>query len=367
MFHAVHPFDFIDINIKNAEMSMYVTFFIAFLYPVGMPLFFVISGASTNFALKRRSIREFSIERVQRLFLPFVIGSILLTPVQAYYEMVHRGFYSGSFLDFFFGGALLDFYLDRILAVGFDPRFFGAVGYHLWFLGFLFVFSLIAIPVYLWMNGETRSSFSKIIVGSINSPVGIFLWVVPLTLVQILVRPVSPEEHGWADFLYQFLFYVYGYILFLDRRSLDALRRHWRLILVLSLVSSALILSSVPASVNDPLSAQSTMFDRVVKWGVFSINSWFWTLLLLLFGSKSLDLDNDWLRYCKQAIMPFFLVHQPVIFVVSFYVVRWEAGIAVKLLGVLVGSFLVVMGIYELLVKRIGVLGNLLGVKKNSR
>ncbi|GAI27154.1 unnamed protein product, partial [marine sediment metagenome] len=32
--------------------------------------------------------------------------------------------------------------------------------------------------------------------------------------------------------------------------------------------------------------------------------------------------------------------------------------------GVLGGSFLVIMGIYELLVKRISVLGNLLGVKK---
>ena len=364
VFHSVHPFDFIDINIKNADMSMSVTFFIALLYPVGMPLFFLISGASTFFALKRRSIREFSIERIQRLLLPFILGSILLTPVQAYYEMVHRGFYSGSFLNFLYKGALLDFYIDRIYAVGFNPRFFGAVGYHLWFLGFLFVFSLAAVPIYRWLNGENRSSFIEIIVGSINNPVGIFLWVIPLTLVQILVRPSSPEEHGWADFLYQFLFYVYGYILFLDHRFLDALRKHWRLILVSSIVSSVLILSSVPASVNDPLSAPSTMIDRVIKWGVFSINGWFWTILLLLFGTKYLDFDNSWLKYGKQAIMPFFLIHQPVIFVISFYVVQWEASIVIKLMGVLGGSFLVIMGIYELLVKRISVLGNLLGVKK---
>ena len=35
--------------------------------------------------------------------------------------------------------------LDR--NVGFSPAWFGALGYHLWFLGFLFSFSILGLPV----------------------------------------------------------------------------------------------------------------------------------------------------------------------------------------------------------------------------
>ena len=100
IFHMVRPFDFIDFHINNAEQSMSVTYFIVFFYPWGMPLFFMIAGASTFFALKRRSIREYSFERAKRLLIPFIIGSILLTPIQVYYEMIHKRMYFGTFLDF---------------------------------------------------------------------------------------------------------------------------------------------------------------------------------------------------------------------------------------------------------------------------
>ena len=50
-----------------------------------------------------------------------------------------------TFINFLRDGALLEFYLNRVRAVGFNPRIFGALGYHLWFLGFLFMFSLVAI------------------------------------------------------------------------------------------------------------------------------------------------------------------------------------------------------------------------------
>jgi hypothetical protein len=346
---------------------MFVTYFIVFLYPWGMPLFFMISGASTFFALKRRSNRQYSIERVQRLLIPFIIGSILLTPIQAYYEMIHKRLYFGTFLNFLSDGTILGFYFNRVRSVSFNPRIFGALGYHLWFLGFLFSFSLIAVPIYRWLNGENGSHFIEILVRLVNKRAGIFLWVIPLALTQIVLRPSFPDEHDWADFLFQFLFFVYGYILFLDQRFLKALKKNWWFILVFSFVSSVLILSKVSASMMDPLSAPPSMIDLLIKWGVFSINSWFWTISLLLFGMRYLDFINNWLKYGKQAIMPFFLIHQPVIIVIAFYVVQWDNSIVIKLLSVMGGSFLIILGIFELLIKRISILGNLLGVKRNTK
>ena len=70
LFHAVHPFDLTAWHIKNAEQSQVVTFFIAFMFPWGMPFFFLLAGAGSWFALRRRTSGEFIRERFNRLLLP---------------------------------------------------------------------------------------------------------------------------------------------------------------------------------------------------------------------------------------------------------------------------------------------------------
>jgi hypothetical protein len=280
--------------------------------------------------------------------------------------MIHKRMYFGTFLNFLSDGTLLEFVFNRVREIGLNPKIFGALGYHLWFLGFLFSFSLIAIPVYRWFNGENGSYFIEVLVKLVNKRAGIFLWIVPLALTQIVLRPFFPGGHNWADFLYQFLFFVYGYMLFLDQRFLKALKKDWWLVLVFSLFSSVLILSNVSTSLTDPLSAPQSMIDPIIRWSVFSINSWLWIILLLIFGMRYLDFDNNWLKYSKQATLPFFLIHHPIIIVIAFYVVQLNTSMVIKLLSVMVGSFIITLGIFELLIKRISILANLLGVKKGS-
>ena len=60
--------------------------------------------------------------------------------------------------------------------------------------------------------------------------------------------------------------------------------------------------------------------------------------------------------------MPFFLLHQPVILALAFYVVRWHVGIPIKLVTVLVPAFLVTAGLAWML-SRARVTRRLLGVK----
>ncbi|MCZ2809250.1 MAG: acyltransferase family protein, partial [Candidatus Bathyarchaeota archaeon] len=47
IFHAVHPFDHISWHIKDSAPSVPVTLLTVSLYPWGMPLFFLISGAAS--------------------------------------------------------------------------------------------------------------------------------------------------------------------------------------------------------------------------------------------------------------------------------------------------------------------------------
>jgi hypothetical protein len=56
-----------------------------------------------------------------------------------------------------------------------------------------------------------------------------------------------------------------------------------------------------------------------------------------------------------------------VIMAIAFYAVQWDAGIPVKLLTVVLGSFAVTLAIYELIIRRIGPLRALFGMKARPK
>jgi hypothetical protein len=104
-----------------------------------------------------------------------------------------------------------------------------------------------------------------------------------------------------------------------------------------------------------------------VLWSAVTVNSWSWTTFMLFIGMRYLDFSNKWLQYGQEAVLPFFLLHQPVIIAIAFYVVQWQAGIPVKLLTVVLGSFVATLAIYELVIGRIGPLRMLFGMKAVAR
>jgi hypothetical protein len=332
-----------------------------------MPLFFMISGAGTFFALKRRSYARYIVERVKRLLIPYVIGSILLTPIQGYFEVIHKKIYSGTFFQFITDGTVLQYFIVRFRDVGWGPRVFGAWGFHLWFLGFLFLYSLLALPIFRWLKGENGSRFTDNIVKLVSKRMGVLLFVLPLALIQILLNPLFPNQNDWADFLYQFFFFIYGYVLFSDERFLEAIQKDWLILLFLSIVSSVLILSTVASGFTDSISVPQSFTALVIRWGVYSINSWVWIISLIIFGIKYLHYESNWLKYSNQAVMSFYLIHHPVIIGIAFYVVQWDVGIVIKIVSVIFSSFVITLGVYELLIKRISFLSNLMGVKKDPK
>jgi hypothetical protein len=88
--------------------------------------------------------------------------------------------------------------------------------------------------------------------------------------------------------------------------------------------------------------------------------------MMLFVGMRLLDFSNYWLRYGQEAALPFFVLHQPVIIVIAFFVVQWNAGILVKLPVVVLSSFAVTSGLYELVVRRINPLRLAFGMKTKS-
>jgi glucan biosynthesis protein C len=355
LFHALHPFDLFAWEIKNAEQSVVVSFLVAFLTPWGMPLFFLIAGAGSWFSLQRRTGRQYATERFKRLLIPFIIGAILLSPIQLFFEWRHesqRGLFTGSLLEFF-----------RSFDTTLGPRVFGApVGYHLWFLGFLLSYSLIALPLLVWLKRDPGRRFIAWLGRWSERRGGLLLFILPLVLVQLVLRPMYPVEHDWADFVYLLVFFVSGYVLYADQRFARAIRHEWPVALILGTVSflSGLVIfvAVAPEWADTPGIPGFYLF-----WSLWSVTGWCWTIVMLYVGMRFLDFRNKWLQYGQEAIVPFFLFHQPVIIVIAFFVVQWEAGIGVKLPVVVLISFVVTLALYEVLVRRIEPVRLLLGLK----
>jgi hypothetical protein len=136
LFHSARPFDEWGWHIKNEIVSGFITNILQFINIWHMPLFFLLSGSAAWFAMFLRPERSFAKERVKRLFIPLVFGMAVIIPPQVYIERIFRSQFEGSYFSF---------YLEAFN--GSYPK--GNLSWHhLWFLAYLFVFSLLALPVF---------------------------------------------------------------------------------------------------------------------------------------------------------------------------------------------------------------------------
>jgi surface polysaccharide O-acyltransferase-like enzyme len=369
LFHAVHPFDFGTWQIKNAQQSEIITIVLTLLGLWGMPFFFLVAGAASWFALRRRSARQYVSERLNRLLIPFIAGSLLFSPLQYYLEWMNRtqlGLVSVSFLEFL-REEIPPFSPLTLRFPCFSPRWFGVAGFHLWFVGFLFAFALITLPLLRWLQGETGRRLVSRLARLCERRGGILFFILPLLVVQLAPRPFFTLEHDWHDFLFQMAFFVLGYLLFADERIERAVRRDWRLLLALGTAIALGLLAAYALGIPvmdwgvDPSVPQYYVIMALITPVAFCF-----TLTMLFVGMRFLDFTNRWLRYGQEAALPFFVLHQPVIVVIAFFVVQWNAGIWIKLPVVVVSSFLVTIGLYELIVRRVRLLRLAFGIKAHS-
>ena len=112
LFHTIHPFDELgDWIIKNVERSAIVTFYGGFFTLWGMPFFFFMAGATSWVSLQRRTVGQYIRARVTRLLIPFIVGTIILTPIQVYYELIHKGWWKGgSFIEFILSSEVRNYF-----------------------------------------------------------------------------------------------------------------------------------------------------------------------------------------------------------------------------------------------------------------
>lgn len=81
------------------EGNKLISSIIVFFSPYFMPILFVLSGISTRFALQKRTTKEYLVERIKKLFIPLLFGTIVLMPIMSYIGDVFNNSYKGGFFQ----------------------------------------------------------------------------------------------------------------------------------------------------------------------------------------------------------------------------------------------------------------------------
>ncbi|MBN2173086.1 MAG: acyltransferase family protein [Bacteroidales bacterium] len=350
LFHCARFFNDEDWHVKNNEISMGATVFVIFVSRWIMPLFFVLSGISSRYALQHRTGGQFVQERVKRLLVPLIFGILILIPPQVYIERITHGQFEGSFFQFY------PHYFDGWYAFGGN---FAWMGLHLWYLEFLFLFSLLVLPLFLyWKKRDWAGKFSGI-ARFFSRPGAILLLFTLLCVVEMIVGLDRDgfgrrELGGWSVFVY-LVFFILGYLISTEEKFRTGIEKSRWLSLLTALVVTVAGYFIITGRFFVP-----GFMEAVLQ----TLNAWAWILVFLGFGSRYLTRSNRFLVYANEAVLPFYILHQTVIVILGFAIARRSWDVSVKFGLLTVFSFLIIMGVYEFLLRRNNLMRFLFGMKK---
>ena len=349
LYHCARFFNDEDWHVKNNQLDFGMSVFVGVVGQWMMPLFFVISGLSAYYSLSYRKDGQYISARVKRLAIPLIFGIFTHIPLQVYFERVSHSQFVGSFFEFF------PHYFDGWYGFGGN---FAWMGLHLWYLEMLFIFSLITLPLLLYLRKQKiHSSISRLAAFS-QKPGAIFLLAVPLAIMELLVN-LQPDGIGRRDFggwslaVYP-IFFINGYLIASDLQFRQAIEKHRIIALVMGIIATTVGFFLLESGVSSR--AYYFAFLR-------TFNSWFWLVAILGFGSKYLNFNNRVLKYTNEAVLPFYILHQSVIVTIGFYIASWDANVIAKYLIISTSSFAAIIILYDLVIKRINLFRFLFGMK----
>ncbi|HZK74777.1 MAG TPA: acyltransferase family protein [Clostridia bacterium] len=348
VFHVSLVFTVGGWLVSNREKSPILGAFAGFCFPWGIPAMFLIAGADAWFGLRSHSVGEFIRGRFLRLLVPFAAGLILLSPLQRFITSRTPPPPIDTFWTYylaFFRGLRFEWTLQLV------SRYW----LHLWFLGYLFVISLACVPIVVWLRRPGGRRLTSRLVAIANRRGGLFLLAAPLCFSQLLLRPRFPLYQDWADVATFTLAFLFGAVIFGDRRFEAGIRREIRLLLLVGVVATLgvgwlvfVAPSHMPEDARVPAGAQAAF---ALLW---SLDIWCWLLAVLYLGIRWLDFPNRVLTYLQQSVLPFYVIHHPVVLLVASFVVTWNLGVWAKFAIILVVAFGITLGLYEFGVRRWG-------------
>jgi len=318
------------------EGNRLISSIIVFFSPYFMPLLFLLAGISTKYSLQKRTNKEYLAERVKRLLVPFLFGTIAFMPIMSYIGDRFNYSYNDGFFKHY-----AVFFTKFTDLTGADGGF--SVG-QFWFLLYLLIISVVSVGIIALIKkfvSEPKIS-------------------IPFWLVLVLGLPL-PLICGWlsiggqsfAEYTY---FFILGYYVFADEKIMCKLEKSSRLLFGIGLTSTVLhVYLFLWADKEYALINNASAY----------ISKWFMAIALLGLAKRYLNFTGKASAYMNKRSFVFYSYH--FVWVVLFQCILY--GIVgnktcILFIGTVLLSYLATFVCCEISI-RIPVLCFLTGVKYN--
>ncbi len=396
VFHTLTVFS--GQSMITDESQSMVTYIVAgivasFISLWAMPLLMLIAGTAVWYSLRKRTVAEFAWERVKRLLVPFITGLVLALPPMVYLQAKQDPAYTESFLAFYprfwqvkFSLSAFPLFIESTTP---DLAFFVS---HLWFLLYLFVYTLLLLPLLLYLRHTAGRGVVERLAATFTRPWAIFLLALSIALIEAFLTTERPGV--WNRFVWPF-FIFYGFLFASDSRFGQTLVQHRRHALVLGIVGYILYfggLVPIMGAEVDPWSdyGVASIIVRFMKGAA----SWFWLVAIMGYIThrsqhkakpkpelvdsartqsavppnmntrvSTSSLFDRAIAYVREGQVPLYVIHRTPIMVFAFYVVQWNVHALVKFAVIALSSLVVTFLVFEIGIRRTAVTQFLFGMK----
>jgi peptidoglycan/LPS O-acetylase OafA/YrhL len=359
LFHCGVPFvQHYTWEINNAETSAWITRVIWWTHQWRLPLLFFIAGVGVRFSLQKRTIPAFLGERTIRLFIPLVFAIFFITPIQVYFEWLQKGRIKPGFGEFY-------------------PQVFDIIPYpdgpftwsHMWFVAYLFVFTVLLLPVFSLSKIHGLSRFKRTFNKIFSFPAIHLSLSIPFIIYFYRLYIDWPEQgsliNDWFVFTSSITYYFLGYFLSGIDTFWETCLRYRKLFLSIAFSLSLILFFTYywDWHANRPEQQGPDLY----RYGALN-GMHIWTVILSAIGysMRYLNHSGKHLRYLNTAIYPFYIIHQAVIVASGYYVLQLNISIAAKLLLLIMICMVVIWSVYHFLIRKTMVTRVLFGMKRKA-
>lgn len=347
LHHIGMPFNGDKFHIMNSESSKVLDDIMVFFEQFRLPLLFLISGTGTMFAFSKRTWFQFLKERGTRLLIPLFFGTLFIVPPQTYYEHIAN---YGSYMEVYKDGS-------------FPTN-------HLWFIENLFIMSIVLIPLILWLKSPKSNRIIELFDSITSKKYGVLLGAIPLIGITILLKNIDQSDSkditNLSATLYYGYFLVSGMLFASSRNIWEHLRAHRKFNFKVFLMATVLFYTYylLPNAYIEPYISIHGQWN--IWYLVCTLVGWTFVITLLGYGQVWFNKKSDLLKKCNEAIYPFYILHQTVIVVLGYYIIRLDLGILSKMGLLLLTSFPLIVVLYRVLIYPFKIPRILFGMKKKD-
>lgn len=314
-----------------------------------MQLFFFLSGFFSLMVIQKKGLGQFTRSRWQRIVVPFLLSVVTIWPILQVVGIYGTYTKTGADQSKSFWFTVTDYFTNGI---NFSNLNLG----HLWFLLYLTLVS-VALVLTLFMSKRFHVSgyFKSIGKMIIKMPAKPLLLAIPtaglMLLMDWMIDTPSKVLPEWDIVAYYSFFFFLGAIFCLQKEKLTQPQKTWKICLASALLlafpaTAGLVLMS---SYAPNMRSSPYYFGAILTFAFFT-----WLMIFGLIGlfQKRFSKPLGYISYLSEASFWIYLAHFPLVLLLQVFVMHLQLPVILKFFLVLSGSMAVLLGSYELFVRR---------------